>query len=80
MFDELIPGLKSIPTHLIFLARIENDFVGMAICFLGFSTFYARPIINIHDLSVKKEFRNNGIGSALMQAVETKAKDLIAAN
>ena len=74
--NELIPGLKRIPTSLIFLAQVEGDFVGMAICFLGFSTFKARPIINIHDFTVKKDSRNNGIGTALIQAVETKARAL----
>ena len=76
VLNELIPGLKKMPTSLIFLAQAENDFVGMAICFLGFSTFYARPLINIHDFTVKKDFRNSGIGTALIQAVETKAKEL----
>ena len=76
VLNELIPGLKSIPTNLIFLARVENEFIGMAICFIGFSTFYARPIINIHDFTVKKDFRNNGIGTALINAVETKARSL----
>lgn len=74
--NELILGLKKMPTSLIFLAQAENDFVGMAICFLGFSTFYARPLINIHDFTVKKDFRNKGIGTALIRAVETKAKEL----
>lgn len=76
VLNELIPGLKRMPASLILLAEVERDFVGMAICFLGFSTFYARPIINIHDFTVKKDFRNNGIGTALIQAVETKAIEL----
>ena len=76
VLDELIPGLKRMPTSMIFLAQVKSDFVGMAVCFWGFSTFYARPIINIHDFTVRKDFRNNGIGTALIQAVETKAKTL----
>ena len=76
VLNEVIPGLKSMPTSLVFLARVENEFVGMAICFMGFSTFYARPIINIHDFMVKKNFRNKGIGTVLIQSVEAKAKKL----
>jgi hypothetical protein len=52
VLNELIPEMMKIPTAIIFLATVENQHVGMAICFLGFSTFYARPIINIHDFSV----------------------------
>ena len=76
VLNELIPGLKRMTTGLIFLAQAEDEFAGMAICFLSFSTFYARPLINIHDFTVKKEFRNKGIGTALIEAVEAKAKEL----
>jgi ribosomal protein S18 acetylase RimI-like enzyme len=73
---ELIPQISKIPTAMIFLASAENEYVGMAICFLGFSTFYARPLINIHDFTVKKEYRRKGIGKKLVIAIEEKAKVL----
>ncbi|MGE5671987.1 MAG: GNAT family N-acetyltransferase, partial [Fibrobacterota bacterium] len=47
VLKELIPQMSKIPTSIVFLASVESKYVGMAICFLGFSTFYARPIINI---------------------------------
>lgn len=76
VLNEVIPEIRKIPTAIIFLARVGEEYVGMAICFLGFSTFYARPIINIHDFAVKKSFRRNGIGKKLIAAVEEKAKSL----
>lgn len=76
VLERLIPELQKIPTALIFLAELDGCFVGMAICFLGFSTFYARPLINIHDFTVKKEFRRKSIGTALVNAIESKAKTL----
>src|SRR5438093_4884598 len=55
--ERLIPGLKSHPTTLIFLAYVEGKAVGIATCFRGFSTFRARPLIIIHDLAVRPEHR-----------------------
>jgi len=72
--ENLIPGLRRHPTTLILLARERDAFVGMAICFIGFSTFYARPLINIHDLTVRDEHRGKGIGRRLMRAVEAEAQ------
>jgi GNAT superfamily N-acetyltransferase len=72
----LIPGLKRHPTSLIFLARKDSNAVGIAVCFLGFSTFAARPLINIHDLMVLPTHRGRGIGRQLLEAVERKARQL----
>jgi GNAT superfamily N-acetyltransferase len=71
----LVPGLRSHPTTLVFLAYIDEVPVGIATCFQGFSTFAARPLINIHDLAVLPEYRGRGIGVALLRAVETAARD-----
>jgi len=49
--------------------------VGLANCFMGFSTFAARPLVNIHDLVVLPGYRGKGIGQALLQAVEQIAKE-----
>src|SRR2546422_1447820 len=72
--ERLIPGLKSHPTTLIFLAYVEGKAVGIAVCFFGFSTFRARPLLNIHDLAVVPEYRGTGIGRALLAAAEARAQ------
>lgn len=41
----LVPALRSHPTTMIFLAYRGANPVGIAVCFLGFSTFKARPPI-----------------------------------
>jgi ribosomal protein S18 acetylase RimI-like enzyme len=71
----LVPGLRSHPTTLVFLAYVDGVAVGIATCFLGFSTFAARPLINIHDLAVLPEHRGRGIGRALLRAVELAARE-----
>jgi GNAT superfamily N-acetyltransferase len=72
----LIPALREHPTAIIFLAYVDDQVAGIATCFLGFSTFAARPLINIHDLAVLPERRGQGIGRALLEAVERKARAL----
>ncbi|MEK0449673.1 MAG: hypothetical protein RL088_1941 [Verrucomicrobiota bacterium] len=70
----LIAGLRAHPTTLVFLAFRGDEAVGMAICFRGFSTFAARPLINVHDFYVASALRGRGIGRMLMAAVEQKAR------
>jgi GNAT superfamily N-acetyltransferase len=83
--EALIPGLKAHPTTLIFLAletgnddRGENGgkALGIAVCFRGFSTFRAMPLINLHDLFVRKSARGKDLGRALLQAVAEKARSI----
>lgn len=71
----LIPGLRNHPTTLIFLALMEGRPVGIAVCFHGFSTFAAKPLINIHDFVVLPETRGRGIGKRLLAVVEQTARD-----
>ena len=72
----LIPGLQKHPTTIIFLAYQGSDAIGIAVCFLGFSTFAARPLINISDFSVLPAHRGQGIGRLLLESVERKARDM----
>lgn len=73
---EVIPGLREHPTTLVFLAYRDTEPVGLAICFRGFSTFAARPLINISDYFVLPAQRGAGIGRLLLGAIEQRARDL----
>jgi len=73
---ELIPGLRNHPTTLIFLAWCDSRAVGIAVCFIGFSTVAARPLIHIHDLVVLPQGRGSGVGRKLVAAVERKAREM----
>lgn len=72
----LIPALKTRPGVYVFLAMVQSEPVGLGICFEGFSTFFARPLLNIHDLIVIPEFRGLGIGKKILEKIEDKAKEL----
>ncbi len=73
---DLIPGLAAHPTTFILLAFLNTRPVGMAVCFRGFSTFAARPLLNVHDLAVLPEFRGQGIGRRLLEETHRRAAEL----
>jgi len=70
----LVPGLRAHATTLVLLAFVDGHAVGVAICFAGFSTFAARPLLNVHDLAVLPAARRRGVGRALLAAVEARAR------
>ncbi|OPL13931.1 MAG: hypothetical protein AVO39_02740 [delta proteobacterium MLS_D] len=72
--EALVPGLRKHPTTMIFIAFRDSRAVGIALCFKGFSTFTARPLVNIHDLAVLPEYRGEGIARRLLEAVEEKSR------
>lgn len=70
--ENLISELRKRLTAHVFVAQDtgrSDEYVGLAICFEGFSTFACKPLINIHDFYVRPEFRRQGISSALMFAI-----------
>jgi len=73
---DLVPGLRAHPACCVFLAYRDGAPVGFSICFLGFSTFNARPLINIHDIFVDSASRGMGIGRILLERIEAKAREL----
>jgi ribosomal protein S18 acetylase RimI-like enzyme len=72
----LIPELRKHPAYYVFLAYDDDRPIGFTLTFVGFSTFAARPLLNIHDIGVLGEYRGKGVGLALMKAVEAKARTL----
>ena len=71
---QLVAGLRAFPTTRVFLAYAGDAAVGAAVCFLGFSTFAAKPLINLHDVCVLPAFRGHGVGRALLAGVEAQAR------
>ncbi len=74
--SRLIPGLANQSNGVYFLARHAEQPVGIALCFVGFSTFRALPLLNVHDLAVHQDFRGRRIGTKLLEAAEREARSL----
>lgn len=59
-----------------FIAYLNDQPVGLLNAFMGFSTFNAAPLINIHDVYVAPEARGKGVVDALFTAIEAVAMEL----
>jgi GNAT superfamily N-acetyltransferase len=58
------------------LAEWQGTAAGYAIYFPTYSTFLTRPGLYLEDLYVRAACRGRGIGSALLAAVERRAREL----
>ncbi|MCG8588313.1 MAG: GNAT family N-acetyltransferase [Proteobacteria bacterium] len=76
VLDAVVPALAAEPAALIWLAYRAGEPVGVATCFRGFSTFAAKPLVNVHDLAVRASERGRGVGRALLERVEAEARSL----
>lgn len=57
-----------------FIAYDDDKPVGLINCVEGFSTFLARPLMNIHDIAVVPASRGRGISTMLLKAAEDLAR------
>lgn len=72
----LVQALAARSDAHVLLAWVDDQPVGVATCFEGFSTFACRPLLNIHDLAVHPDFRGRGLGKRLLAEVERLAREL----
>lgn len=73
--QKLIPALQKIEGAFSVLCFSDERAVGLVNCFQGFSTFKCQPLINIHDIVVRSDFRGKGISLKMLQLVEHEAKE-----
>jgi len=50
-----------------------SDPVGLINCFEGYSTYKAKPLLNVHDIVVHPAFRGQGVAQALLAAAQQLA-------
>ncbi|KMT63775.1 GNAT family N-acetyltransferase [Catenovulum maritimum] len=72
--ENLITALQTRRDYYSWLAFKQEKAVGLLNSFESFSTFYAKPLLNIHDLTVVPDYRNQGIAKSLMQQATDFAK------
>ncbi len=54
----------------IILAYDHKKPIAITTCMQGFSTFQCKPLLNIHDVFIKKAYRGQGIAKALLAEAE----------
>jgi ribosomal protein S18 acetylase RimI-like enzyme len=52
----------------------ENQIVGIAVCYIRYSTWKG-PVLYLEDIVIKEEYRRNGIGTSLFKACLRYAKE-----
>ena len=75
VLSAVIPGLQASGNYLGYIAFSGDQPVGLVNCFVGFSTFRAKPLINVHDLCVHHQYRGQGVGRRLLSTVAQHAQD-----
>jgi GNAT superfamily N-acetyltransferase len=76
LLERVLADLAEHPCAYPFLAFQDDEAVGFATCFLGYSTFKAAPLMNIHDIAVAPPYRRRGIAQALIEAIAEEATKL----
>lgn len=69
------PGLRDHPNAFVLFGRLDGRIVGAAVCVWSYSTFAGRPSVNLHDFSVLPDAQGRGVGSALLAALEQRARE-----
>jgi len=71
----VLHGLETHPASYVLFCKIDEEYVGMVICFINFSTFQAKLYTNIHDVIVLPKYRKNGIGKKMIEKVIAIAQE-----
>lgn len=71
--DSLCRELAARPHVFTLLCYVDEQPAGICNCVEGFSTFKAKPLINIHDIAVAPAFRGMGISHRLLAKTEELA-------
>ncbi len=71
--SRLCRDLADHPGAMSLIASVDHHPVGLLNAFLGYSTFKARPLMNVHDIAVHPDFRGRGVGQTLLKALEEYA-------
>jgi len=66
----VIDKLKKLSTTKIYLCENSDDIIGIAVCFIGFSTYNQRELLNIHDFFISSDWQGKGIGKKFLQYID----------
>jgi len=71
----LVPAMAKVPNAFTVLAFVDGKPAGLINCFMGFSTFKAKPLINTHDIIVISDYRGLQLSQLMLDKVEEVARE-----
>lgn len=74
-FDRLPSLLAEFPTAFSVLSYRDDEPIGLANCFYGFSTFTQKRLVNVHDVIVTEKARGQGIAGLMLAEIEAIAQE-----
>ncbi|WOX04973.1 GNAT family N-acetyltransferase [Microbulbifer pacificus] len=74
-WHELIDRLAAFPGAFSVIAYRGDTPLGLTNCFMGFSTFLCKPLVNIHDVVVSEAARGQGVCTLMMEKVAQEARE-----
>ena len=72
--ENLCEELASRPHVFTILCYVDAEPAGICNCVEGFSTFRAKPLVNIHDIAVVAGFRGLGLSHRMLEKTEEVAR------
>jgi len=73
--ENLAVELAKLPHAFSVICYVDGKPAGLVNCFEMFSTFKCKPLVNVHDVMVVKEFRGLGISQLMLAKVEERARE-----
>jgi ribosomal protein S18 acetylase RimI-like enzyme len=70
----LVSELAKVRNAFTVLSLVDGKPAGLINCFMGFSTFKAKPLINIHDIVVISDYRGMQLSQLMLGKVEEIAR------
>lgn len=71
----LVDGLANHPSSFVLFEKYDGVIIGLATCFINFSTFKVKPYLYVHDFFVHPDYRGKGLANYLMQELISISKD-----
>lgn len=72
--ENLARELSHLPHAFSVIVYEGERAVALANCFEAFSTFKAKPLVNVHDVMVHSDYRGRGLSKMLLDKIEEIAK------
>jgi GNAT superfamily N-acetyltransferase len=70
----LVSEMAKVPNAFTVLSLVNGKPAGLINCFMGFSTFKARPLMNTHDIVVTEDYRGLQLSQLMLKKVEEVAR------